>query len=153
MSLKGEATHLLIELSGCDKGWLAHPKFLADLCDSIPEKIGMTLWSPCQTHYLDAEDPLDSGFTGFTLLKESHISYHAFHNTGFIYFDIFSCSKFNPDVVISLLVDKLKAKNFETRVIARGSLFNKAKETIEARIQRYDNPEGPEMGIPSSEDA
>ncbi len=89
------AMHLVMELAWCNKAKLSDPVFIKNLLDSIPARVGMTVMQECTPIRLDAEDPLDSGWTAVTILSESHISIHAFENMSFCFLDIFSCRNYD----------------------------------------------------------
>ena len=125
------ATHLMVQLAGCNQDKLADPIFLSGFLDRLPLLAGMTVMLECRPIRLDADYDLDSGWTAVTILKESHASIHAFENMGFAYVDIFSCKSFDPEFMMDFIEQALEATDCEYSVEFRDSLFDLTRQRIE----------------------
>lgn len=123
----GNATHLMLDLAGCNKEKLADKEFIRNFMDTLPAKVGMTIMKVCDPHYLTAVDPLDDGWSAVTMLCESHASSHTFHNMGFMHLDIFSCKSFDIDLLIKIVLDELEASEYTSNVVYRGELFDRVR--------------------------
>ena len=111
--------HLIIDGNGSDPSILKDEKFIRNLLDTYPGKIGMTKISPPYiTHYMQGK-PDDWGVSGFVFIAESHISIHTFEVQGTVNIDIFSCKDFDAQRVIEDLRQTLHLTHFRTQLLAR----------------------------------
>jgi S-adenosylmethionine/arginine decarboxylase-like enzyme len=99
--------------------------------DGLPGKIGMT---PIIRPYVlrngaDGQEVL----SGMTMIAESHIALHVFRGTGTAFFDIFSCSFFDPRKVRRALARTLKGRPTRDTLISRGSKY---KESVETPVKK-----------------
>jgi S-adenosylmethionine decarboxylase len=75
--------------------------------------------------------PRASGLSGFIVLAESHLSFHSFVESEFVFLDVFSCKPFDPEAVKDFLAARLGAerhcshrrKGFHTQLVNRGPNF------------------------------
>ena len=111
--------HLIIDGHGSDPVILKDEKFIRNLLDTYPGKIGMTKISPPYiTHYMQGK-PDDWGISGFVLIAESHISIHTFEVQGTVNIDLFSCKDFDAHSVIEDLRETLHLTYFRTQLLDR----------------------------------
>lgn len=61
-----------------------------------------------------------SGVTTVVLLSESHASLHTYPESGCLFFDVFTCGKENPEVILDALCDYLKPSRKTIKIIPRG---------------------------------
>ena len=131
------ATHLTMQLCDCNKDKLNDPVFLKQFLDSLPGRVGMTVMQECTPVYLEAENPLDSGWSGVTLLKESHSSFHSFPAMGFCYVDLFSCKSFDHKALVNFISEELEADDYDREVMDRGALFDAVREEYDGRREVF----------------
>jgi S-adenosylmethionine/arginine decarboxylase-like enzyme len=90
--------------------------FINDLLKEIKMKpLGNLNWA-------DAEDLDFPGQSFVQMITTSHCSLHLFtdiDNTNQIYFDLYSCKKFDPEKVISILDKKFQIKKFNGIIYTR----------------------------------
>ena len=88
----------------------------------LPEKLGMKILQEPQIVYFpgnDAKDP--GGWTGVTLIAESHISIHTFAKRGFLTADIYSCKNgMNTELIIEYFKKTFALKEVEINFLKRG---------------------------------
>lgn len=132
MTLKAnEGVHLIIELAGCDRSILNNRSIIRRFLNETPAKIGMRLLSPAKVVYCNAEDSIDSGISGFSIIEESHLACHTWpERGGYIQIDISSCRDFNEIEVRDYLISFFKAKVYDERVVKRGSLMDWYKDNL-----------------------
>ena len=58
--------------------------------------------------YSDALDKSNPGQSFVQMITTSHCSLHYFSKSGEIYFDLYSCKKYDPDKIISLVYKEFK---------------------------------------------
>jgi S-adenosylmethionine decarboxylase len=95
--------HLIIDGFGQDKTILQDEKFIYELLDNLPAKIGMTKISAPVVFRYSGVKPEDWGISGLVFIAESHISLHTFVERNFINIDVFSCKDFDAEQVIKEL--------------------------------------------------
>jgi len=59
------------------------------------------------------------GYSTMIMIAESHLSLHTFPEDDFITFDCYSCKKFDHELVLSLLNEKLNILNSNVSVVNR----------------------------------
>ena len=89
--------HLLLEVAGTNSA-STNPyeisKFINELVTSIEMK---AVGEPTIT-YLQP-DPVNSGYSVMQLIETSNITAHFVDSDNTAYFDVFSCKKFDPEIV------------------------------------------------------
>ncbi len=117
--------HLMIEVENYNG-----PESMDELFtvfDSLPSLIGMT---PIMRPYIiRGENSEGETITSImTMIAESHISLHLFHDRKKVFFDLFSCSFFEKDIVIANIKKALNIKctdSVQERIIVRGVKYKK----------------------------
>jgi len=73
----------------------------------------------CALCYADAMDKCNPGQSFIQMITTSHCSLHYFSKSGEIYFDLYSCKKFNPQKIVSLVHREFKTKESTVSVTER----------------------------------
>ena len=81
--------HLMMEFYGCDQEKINSRKFLHNIVKSAVKEVGLTSLGS-RFHQFQPH-----GVTGFTLLAQSHISFHTWPEFGYLVLDIFTCGDQN----------------------------------------------------------
>lgn len=123
----GFGPHLMLDLYGCNKDRLNDLRFVYDLLDRLPEKIGMTKIAPPQIiSYPGKEGSFDKGgISAFVLIAESHITIHTFVEQGHAFVDIFSCKEFDLEEAERILKEQFEATKVDRHISNRGAEFPK----------------------------
>jgi len=66
--------HVMLDLYGCSPSLLENEAFLRDVLDQYPTHIGMQKVGPIELRYIETNNPLDDGFSGFVIIATSHVS-------------------------------------------------------------------------------
>ena len=86
------------------------------LLSSLPSKINMkTLFGP----FVVPGESKNPGWTGFVIIDKSHISLHSFDESHTVSIDVYSCQKFDPDIVVNFLREKLAVTKINSSLITR----------------------------------
>lgn len=120
----GDAIHLKLNMSGCDRDALADIPFIKQYLDFTPAFVGMTLIKESEPIWYKDDNPFLSGITGVSILATSHISAHTFPHKGFLYVDIFSCCTFSVQDALSMTLDYFEPKVYKHWVTDRSDYFN-----------------------------
>ena len=107
--------HLMMELYGCDQDKINSRKFLHNLVRGAVKKVGLTNLGS-RFHKFEPH-----GVTGFTLLAQSHISFHTWPEFGYLVLDIFTCGDQNQaDRLADHFLEKLRPARVNTNVVRKG---------------------------------
>ncbi len=123
---------LLLDLYNCEKGLGDNDNDLQlcyDYLDKLPELIGMQKQGPPVLVVTDGQQyPDKAGFSGWVALVESGIQIHTIIPTKFITIDLYSCKKFNPELVLyvtKMFFDVKSKNNINYRFLKRGTNYYK----------------------------
>ena len=110
---------------------------LFHLFDRLPQEIGMT---PIMRPYIVNGTLANIGevSSAITMLEESHIALHVFHERRVAFFDLFSCKFFEVDSVFRRLRELLPSGEWFSTVFARGHGYRalRASRPIELARRR-----------------
>ncbi|MFA4982974.1 MAG: S-adenosylmethionine decarboxylase [Candidatus Micrarchaeia archaeon] len=73
----------------------------------------------CPLCYADATDEGNPGQSFVQMITTSHCSLHYFSKRGEIYFDLYSCKKFNPEKIVSLVHREFRTKESNVSITER----------------------------------
>jgi S-adenosylmethionine/arginine decarboxylase-like enzyme len=86
------------------------------ILSSLPTKINMKiLFGPLVV----PGGPENPGWTGFVIIDKSHISLHSFEESHTVSIDVYSCEKFDPEVVVNFLSETLAVTKVNSCLITR----------------------------------
>jgi S-adenosylmethionine/arginine decarboxylase-like enzyme len=106
-----------VDLYECNFDKMNDPVFIRETVVELCELIDMVRFGECQVVFFGEGDK--AGYTMFQLIETSNITAH-FANEGLaIYFDIFSCKGYDPEIVQNFLMNKFDAKRYMTTVTER----------------------------------
>lgn len=107
--------HLMLELFGCDQEKINSRKFLHNLVKGAVKAVGLTNLGS-RFHQFDPQ-----GVTGFTLLAQSHISFHTWPEFGYLVLDIFTCGdQQQADRLADHFLEKLQPDRISRQVVRKG---------------------------------
>ncbi|MEX2238816.1 MAG: S-adenosylmethionine decarboxylase [Dehalococcoidia bacterium] len=115
--------HITVDGYGGSAEALADKSVIRAFLDSYPERIGMTRIAPAHITDYEADNPEDSGISGFVIIAESHISIHTFPRRRFAWVDIFSCKGFESEPALQHIRDTFKLDHMEVHTLERGFEF------------------------------
>ena len=107
--------HLMLELFGCDQEKINSRKFLHNIVKTAVKAAGVTNLGS-RFHQFEPHV-----VTGFTLLAQSHISFHTWPEFGYLVLDIFTCGEpEQADLLASHFLKRLKPKHVSTQMVRKG---------------------------------
>ena len=113
--------HVMLDLYGCNPGLLEDEAFLRDMLDRYPTHIGMQKVGPVELRYIETNNPLDDGFSGFAIIATSHVSLHAWAPYRMVNMDIFSCEDFDVVEVVAFARKLFQTDDVEVHVVHRAT--------------------------------
>jgi S-adenosylmethionine decarboxylase len=113
--------HVMLDLYGCNPGLLEDETFLRDVLDRYPTHIGMQKVGPVELRYIETNNLLDDGFSGFVIIATSHVSLHAWAPYRMVNMDIFSCEDFDVAEVVALARELFQTDDVEVHVVQRAT--------------------------------
>ena len=113
---------LLLELYKCQRTKALNDlTMMYDLMEQLVKNIGMELQAPPFVFRSDAQKyPAKAGISAWVPLIESGLSVHTIVPTRFASFDLYSCKKFDPQLVIEHIRQIFKPLRIEDQWIVRG---------------------------------
>lgn len=117
--------HLTIDGYGGDPDKLNNREIVTRCLNELPDKLGMHKIFGPEVIECPAFNPKDSGgFSGFTMIAESHISCHTFPYRKFVSIDVYTCkSEMDKDFIINYFKDAFGLEDVEVNYIVRGTRF------------------------------
>ena len=113
--------HVMLDLYGCSPSLLENEAFLWDVLDQYPAHIGMQKVGPVELRYIETNNPLDDGFSGFVIIATSHVSLHAWAPYRMVNMDIFSCEDFDVAEVVAFARKLFQTDDVEMHVVERAN--------------------------------
>jgi S-adenosylmethionine decarboxylase proenzyme len=107
-------SHLLLDLSGCDRRRLDDVDFITDLTERAARAAGATVLG---VHWHEFSP---QGVTVVAILAESHASLHTFPESGLAYWDCFTCGSGDPERSAAIVIEGLRATAHSSQIVARG---------------------------------
>ena len=113
--------HVMLDLYGCSPSLLEDEAFLRDVLDRYPTRIGMQKVGPVELRYIETNNPLDDGYSGFVIIATSHVSLHAWAPYRMVNMDIFSCEDFDVAEVVAYARKLFQTDDVEVHVVKRAT--------------------------------
>jgi len=126
--------HVTLDLYGCNPERLADEAFLREVLELYPERINMVKVGPAELRYIKTSNPLDDGYSGFTIIATSHVSLHAWAPYRMVNIDVFSCEEYSVEEVIAFACEAFQTRDVEVNAIRRAT----RSPRISTREQQYD---------------
>lgn len=112
--------HLMLEFFDCDTGKIDSLPFLRQAIKAAINTAGLTNLGS-RFHQFQPH-----GVTGFTLLSQSHISFHTWPEYGYIVLDIFTCGpEEQAQQVADILLARLGPCQVRRQVVRKGYRYQK----------------------------
>jgi S-adenosylmethionine/arginine decarboxylase-like enzyme len=93
--------HLMLNCKNCDKSTIQSKTHIATFLKKLIEMTDMVAWGKPKFMDLETgEHPELYGISVVQLIHTSSITIHFMNQTGDVYFDFFSCKKFEPKKVV-----------------------------------------------------
>ena len=126
--------HLTIDGYGGNPDKLNNREIVTRCLDELPDKLGMQKIFGPEVLECPAYSPKDSGgYSGFTMIAESHISCHTFPFRRFVSIDVYTCkNEMDKDFILQYFKEAFELEDLEVNYIIRGTRFP-ANDLVEAK--------------------
>lgn len=106
-----------VDLYNCDLVLMNNESYIKKIVIELCDLIEMKRFGDCQVVFFGSSNK--EGYSMFQLIETSNLSAHFANDIRTIYFDIFSCKSFNPEIVATFLAKCFKAEFSETQTNQR----------------------------------
>ena len=89
--------HLILDSSKCMRGAIRCPNIITQFSDNLVKKIDMVPYGRPQVQHFGSGNK--AGYTLVQLIETSNIVAHFVEETDDMYLDVFSCKKYDPEIV------------------------------------------------------
>ena len=118
--------HQTLDCYKCSEQALDDDQLIYDFLNNFPAKIGMK--KICEPNLVRVgatteKDP--GGVSGIVMISESHISIHTYPKRQFFTMDVYSCNRFDTELVKTIVRKTFGVGIFEENVVVRGKYFKK----------------------------
>lgn len=116
--------HMMLDAYRCDASVLDDPQKLYEMIEHLVKLLNMhMLVPPYIIRALDNGKKDPGGWTGFTIIAESHISFHSFVRRRFMTIDIYSCKEFDTKKARAYIEQVLKTNDTDVYIQERGMRY------------------------------
>ena len=112
--------HLIIDAYGVEKKKLTNKKFLTQFLENLPKELNMRIVRKPVVNKIFSDKYPCTGFSGFVIIYESHISFHTWPEKTYIALDVYSCNDFNEKRAIKYIRRYFDVSNMKIKSIMRG---------------------------------
>lgn len=111
--------HQILDVGGCAKALMSDRQNVYLWITNLVKAIDMEPIGEPRIEYTAAHDINKAGFTAVQIIVTSSIVAHFIDATGQIYIDVFSCKKFNTDVVKHSIKQYFRAEKMREFFLTR----------------------------------
>ena len=136
-AMVGFGPHLLYQAYGCPTSRLENLEGLYQLLETMPDRIRMTRIMPPYVFRHATSKGQVTGFSGFVLIAQSHISIHTFPSRHVVNADIFSCEPFDVEDALAALRVAFRPQRVEWHLLDRGREFPRDVAGSRALVEQH----------------
>ena len=117
--------HLTLDGYGGNFEKLNNKELVLHCLKDLPGVLGMHILAGPEVYFAAGNDKKDpGGWSGFTVIAESHISIHTFPARGFVSIDVYTCKNgLSQDHIVNYFVKQFDLKDTEVNFIKRGQKY------------------------------
>lgn len=114
----------MVDIYNCEEAKIDSLDYCYKFLDEIPEKIHMDKQSPPFIFRSPEMYAGKAGLSGWVPIIQSGISIHTLTDTGFVSIDIYSCGRFDKELIVSEVLKYFPSEKYEVNFIERGIEYN-----------------------------
>jgi S-adenosylmethionine/arginine decarboxylase-like enzyme len=111
--------HLILDCKGCDKESVTSATQIESFVKELVLKIDMKAYGEPIIEHFAADNPEAAGYSLVQLIETSAITAHFVDANGDIYLDVFSCKRYDPELVIETLKKYFNPQNVRPIFVQR----------------------------------
>src|SRR5438552_15612361 len=111
--------HLMLELYVCDRHIVSDESLVKHVLEEYPARVEMEKVSPVHLYQIETSNPLDAGLSGFVVIAQSHISMHAWPESGVVDIDICSCKECSQEDAIAFAREMVQTDDVAAHFVVR----------------------------------
>ena len=100
--------HLMLDCCKCSISAVTNPENITDFAKTLVERIDMVAYGEPQVVHFGKEEK--TGYTLIQLIETSNIAAHFIDQNGDAYIDVFSCKRFDVEVVKATVAEFFELK-------------------------------------------
>ena len=112
--------HLIVDGYGVESKKLTDKKSLTKLLENLPRKLKMRILRKPVVAAISSDHYPHTGYSGFVILLESHISFHTWPEENYVALDVYSCRDFDEKKAVQYIKKFFGVKNLKVKSIIRG---------------------------------
>ena len=112
--------HLIVDGYGVERKKLTDKKSLSRLLENLPKQLKMRILRKPIVADISSDRYPHTGYSGFVILLESHISFHTWPEENYVALDVYSCKDFDEKKAVQYIKKFFGAKNLKVKSIIRG---------------------------------
>jgi S-adenosylmethionine decarboxylase len=111
--------HLILDCKSCDIDKIASAQNIKDFLKTLVHDIDMKAYGEPIIEHFAADNPKAAGFSCVQLIETSAITGHFVNENGDCYLDIFSCKKYDVEIVKKIVKQYFNPKSLKEIYITR----------------------------------
>ena len=112
--------HLIVDGYGVERKKLTDKKSLSRLLENLPKQLKMRILRKPIVADISSDRYPHTGYSGFVILLESHISFHTWPEENYVALDVYSCKDFDEKKAVQYIKKYLGTKRMKLKSIIRG---------------------------------
>ncbi|MBI4037916.1 adenosylmethionine decarboxylase [Candidatus Curtissbacteria bacterium] len=112
--------HIIVDGYGVERKKLTDKKSLSRLLENLPKQLKMRILRKPIVADISSDRYPHTGYSGFVILLESHISFHTWPEENYVALDVYSCKDFDEKKAVQYIKKFFGVKNLKVKSIIRG---------------------------------
>ena len=113
--------HLILDCKSGDKKLISDKQNIKNFVVELVDRINMVSFGEPTVEHFASHDEKKAGFSLVLLIETSSIVGHFIDSSGDFYLDVFSCKKFDKDIVIECVKQYFSPFNIKEKYLLRQS--------------------------------
>lgn len=111
--------HLMLDCSNCNKNYIKDIKNIEDFINAVITATKMKKLGDLKVENLQSGDRALFGYSVVQIIHTSSITCHFIEMSGDCYIDVFSCKKFDPTIISSIVQSYFEPENINKHYLIR----------------------------------
>lgn len=112
--------HLIVDAYEVEREKLIDKKSLSRLLENLPKQLKMRMLRKPVVARISSDHYPHTGYSGFVILLESHISFHTWPEENYVALDVYSCKDFDEKQALAYIRKHFSSNQIKAKSIIRG---------------------------------